>query len=186
MGVIKASKSELRCQPYCPGYLNRKMHTGCSVCYFGYVQSIIKDQSFLIHIPGYLSQTPDSQGGKPPRDLWFAFSMQILKGTFWGWEKQRDDYDPEKHQRRKFKGLSHSKRARWHGRDKLLHLLYYNNSSSLKDGTMFDKPPANLWCPLSWSPRLIPVFSSGWSQDLEGWWFPVDAAESFELGFFVN
>ena len=54
------------------------------------------------------------------------------------------DYDPEKHKGDKFKGLSRSKRARWHDRDKLLHLLYYNHSSSLKDGTMFDKPPANL------------------------------------------
>ena len=36
------------------------------VCYPDYVQNIVKDQSFLVHIPGYPSQTPDSQGGKPP------------------------------------------------------------------------------------------------------------------------
>ena len=54
------------------------------------------------------------------------------------------DYDPEKYKGDNFNRLQHSMRARWHDRDKLLHLLYYNNSPSLKDGTMFDKPPAKL------------------------------------------
>ena len=123
-GCYKTGKPELRYQPSYPGYLNRKY--ACKPLsmflrlYSGYHwRQVLFDSYFG------LSKTYDSQGGKPPRDLWFASSMQILKGIFWGWEKQRDGYNPEKYQRDNFKGLSHSIRARWHGRDKLLHLLYY-------------------------------------------------------------
>ena len=37
----------------------------------------------------------------------------------------KDNYDPEEHQKNDFKGFQHSLRARWHGRDKMLHLVYY-------------------------------------------------------------
>ena len=68
MGVIKTSKSELRYQPYYPGHLG-SMLAGRYVGYYGCIKDIIEDQSFLIHIPGYISKTYDSQGGKPPGDL---------------------------------------------------------------------------------------------------------------------
>ena len=66
MGVITTGKSELRYQPCYTGYLNRKYAHRLLSALLGCVKDIIEDQSFLIHIPGYLSKTPDSQGGKPP------------------------------------------------------------------------------------------------------------------------
>ena len=35
------------------------------------------------------------------------------------------DYDPEKYKGDNFNRLQHSRRARWHGKDKVLVLLYY-------------------------------------------------------------
>ena len=64
------------------------------MCYYGCVKAIIEDQSFLIHIPGYISKTYDSQGGKPPGDLWFVFLCRIVKGNYL---RLRGMNDPEKY-----------------------------------------------------------------------------------------
>ena len=48
----------------------------------------------MIHIPGYISETYDSQGGKPPGDLWFVFLCRIVKGNYL---RLRGRYDPEKY-----------------------------------------------------------------------------------------
>ena len=44
-----------------PEYAYRLLSVSSQLC-----SSIVKDRSFLVRIPGYPSQTPDSQGGKPP------------------------------------------------------------------------------------------------------------------------
>ena len=56
----------------------------------------------------------------------------------------KDNYDPEEHQKNDFKGFQHSLRARWHGRDKLLHLFYYKIFQSFKGGALFGEPLAGL------------------------------------------
>ena len=54
------------------------------------------------------------------------------------------DYDPGKYEGNNFNGLQHSTRARWHGKIKVLVLLYYKTHQVQKGEALFDKPPTEL------------------------------------------
>ena len=74
------------------------------------------------------------------------------------------NYDPEKYKRDNFNGIQHSTRARWHGKVKVLVLLYYKTHRVQKGGALFGKPAAEVKTLAGWkSPahlflllRLIP------------------------------
>ena len=56
------------------------------------------------------------------------------------------DYDPEEYKEDNFNRLQHSICARWHDKDKMLHLLYYKTHRVQKGEALFDKPHTELLC----------------------------------------
>ena len=56
------------------------------------------------------------------------------------------DYDPGKYKGGNFNGLQHSTRARWHGKVKVLVLLYYKTHRVQKGEALFNKPPTESRC----------------------------------------
>ena len=64
--------------------------------------------------------------------------------------------DPEKYQRDNFNRLQHSISARWHGKDKVLHLLYYKTHRVQKGGALFGKPAAEVKTLAGWKSPAVP------------------------------
>ena len=76
----KTGKPELRYQLSHPGYLNRKYDCR-PLSMFLQLYSGYHWRQVLFDSYSGLYKTYDSQGGKPPRDLWFALLCRIIKGT---------------------------------------------------------------------------------------------------------
>ena len=112
------------------------------MCYYGCIKDILEDVFFDSSSGLYVSNC-DSQCGKPPRDLRFVLLCRIVQGNYL---RLRRMNDPEKYQRDNFNRLQHSIRARWHGKDKVLDLLYYKTHRVQKGGALFGKLPTELRC----------------------------------------